>query len=194
MPKHVEKYQGVDAQTFNLKAFYNQFNGKPGNKFYYIHCNNAKTFLKKVIKSITLIEAAGGMVINPKGEYLFIYRNEKWDLPKGKIEKNEKKRAGAIREVEEECGIAVTHLDKKICKTYHTYTIKGEVVLKRTHWYQMSYTGSAKLKPQKEEGITQVRWFKAGHIEAIVKNTFPSIMDVLAKMNMLKEKPAPLLG
>ncbi|MGN6639274.1 MAG: NUDIX hydrolase, partial [Mucilaginibacter sp.] len=177
VPKHVEKYQGIDAQTFNLKAFYNQFNGKPGNKFYYIHCNDAKAYLKKVIKSNTLIEAAGGMVINPNGEYLFIYRNDKWDLPKGKIEKNEKKRAGAIREVEEECGIMVTRLDKKICKTYHTYTIKGDVVLKRTHWYQMSYNGSAKLKPQKEEGITKVRWFKPGHIEAIVKNTFPSIMD-----------------
>ncbi|MGZ3822720.1 MAG: hypothetical protein ACXVB6_19150 [Mucilaginibacter sp.] len=56
----------------------------------------------------------------------------------------------------------------------------------------MSYYGAEKLKPQKEEGITDVRWFRKGHIDAIVKNTFPSIMDVLAKMDLFKDKPAPL--
>ena len=139
-----------------------------------------------------MIEAAGGMVTNSKGAFLFIYRNGKWDLPKGKIEKGEKNREGAVREVEEECGITVSAIGQKICKTYHTYTVKGEVVLKRTHWYEMSYKGAEKLKPQKEEGITEVRWFRKGHIDAIVKNTFPSIMDVLAKMDLFKDKPAPL--
>ena len=41
-------------------------------------------------KYFTLISAAGGVVRNKKGELLFIYRNGFWDLPKGKIEKNEK--------------------------------------------------------------------------------------------------------
>jgi 8-oxo-dGTP pyrophosphatase MutT (NUDIX family) len=192
VPKKVERYQKVDAQTFDLKSFYNQYNGQPGSKYYFLLCTDAKTYLKKIIKSITLIEAAGGMVINSKGEYLFIYRNDKWDLPKGKIEKGEKNREGAVREVEEECGIIVSGIGKKICKTYHTYTYKGEVVLKRTHWFEMDYKGAEKLKPQREEGITDVRWFRKGHIDAIVKNTFPSIMDVLAKMNLFKDKPAPL--
>ena len=57
-------------------------------------------------------------------------------------------------------------------------------MLKRTYWYQMSCKGTEKLKPQKEEGITDVRWFRKGHIEAIVNNTFPSIMDVLVKMDL----------
>jgi 8-oxo-dGTP pyrophosphatase MutT (NUDIX family) len=192
VPKKVERYQKIDAQTFDLKTFYNEFNGKPGGRFFYLICNNASEYLRKIIKSITLIEAAGGMVENPKGEYLFIYRNDKWDLPKGKLEKGEGKREGAIREVEEECGIIVSSIGEKICKTYHTYTAKGEVVLKKTHWYRMSYKGVGKLKPQKEEGITEVCWFRKGHIDAIVKNTFPSIMDVLAKMDLFKDKPAPL--
>lgn len=192
MPKKVERYQKIDAQTFDLKTFYNEFNGKPGGRFFYLISDNASEYLRKVIKSITLIEAAGGMVENSKGEYLFIYRNDKWDLPKGKLEKGEGKREGAKREVEEECGIVVSSIGEKICKTYHTYTVKGEVVLKKTHWYQMSYKGAGKLKPQKEEGITDVRWFRKGHIDAIVKNTFPSIMDVLAKMDLFKDKPAPL--
>ena len=36
------------------------------------------------------VTAAGGKVINQNSEILFIYRNKKWDLPKGKAEKNER--------------------------------------------------------------------------------------------------------
>ena len=86
----------------------------------------------------------------------------------------------------------ISGVGERICKTYHTYTMKGEVVLKRTYWYLMSYNGAEKLKPQREEGITKVRWFKKGHIEAIVDNTFPSIMDVLAKLDMFTDTPMPL--
>jgi 8-oxo-dGTP pyrophosphatase MutT (NUDIX family) len=192
VPKKVERYQKIDAQSFDLKRFYNEYNGQPGPKFFFLLCNDAGEYLKKVMRSITLIDAAGGMVMSPKGEYLFIFRNGKWDLPKGKLEKGESKRQGAVREVEEECGIMVSSIGARICKTYHTYTYKGEVVLKRTYWYQMGYKGSGKLKPQKEEGITEVRWFKKGQIDTIVNNTFPSIMDVLAKMDLFTNRPAPL--
>jgi 8-oxo-dGTP pyrophosphatase MutT (NUDIX family) len=192
VPKKVEHYQRVDAETFNLVSFYNAFNGKPGCKFFFVLCDNAKNFMKSVVKSMTLVEAAGGMAVNTKGEYLFIFRNGKWDLPKGKLEKGEGKKEGAVREVEEECGIKISGIGERICKTYHTYTMKGEVVLKRTYWYLMSYNGAEKLKPQREEGITKVRWFKKGHIDAIVDNTFPSIMDVLAKLDMFTDTPMPL--
>ena len=37
----------------------------------------------------TYIEAAGGFIENEDGEYLFIFRREKWDLPKGKLELGE---------------------------------------------------------------------------------------------------------
>ncbi|MBS1525526.1 MAG: NUDIX domain-containing protein [Bacteroidetes bacterium] len=192
VPRQVQRYQRIEAQTFDLRTFYNEYNGKPGGRLYFVLCANAKDYLKKVVKSITLIEAAGGMVENAKGRYLFIYRNGKWDLPKGKLEKNETKRGGAVREVEEECGIKVSSVGKRICKTYHTYTVKGEVVLKRTYWYQMGYTGSGKLKPQKEEGITQVRWFKREETGTIIRNTFPSIMDVMLKLDFITETAAPL--
>jgi hypothetical protein len=43
-----------------------------------------------------------------------------------------------------------------------------------------------------DEGITDVRWFRKGHIDAIVQNTFPSILDVLVKEDLIKEKPALL--
>ena len=155
-------------------------------------CKDAKTFKNTVAKSVTLIEAAGGLVKNETEDYLFIYRNDKWDLPKGKIEKGEGVKEAAVREVEEECGIKVSKLEEKICKTYHVYIYKGDVVLKKTHWFNMRYKGHEKLKPQKEEGITDVRWFSKSYIGTIEANTFPSIMDVLAKEDLLTEKPVPL--
>ena len=47
-------------------------------------CEEAFLNFKKYFK---LIQAAGGIVSNSKGEKLFIYRLDKWDLPKGKAEK-----------------------------------------------------------------------------------------------------------
>ena len=122
-----------------------------------------------------------------KGKYLFIYRNDKWDLPKGKIEKGEQIKECAVREVEEECGIIVKKLGKKIGKTYHAYINREEVVLKKTHWFKMKSHGQEKLKPQKEEGITDVRWFKDDEVPTIVNNTFPSIIDVLEKEELITD-------
>src|SRR3569833_145078 len=107
VPKRVERYQRIDAQTFDLKSFFEQYDGKPVARIYFILVPNAIEYLKKVTRSITLIEAAGGVVENDKGDLLFIYRNIKWDLPKGKLEIGEMKKVGAVREVEEECGIKV---------------------------------------------------------------------------------------
>jgi ADP-ribose pyrophosphatase YjhB (NUDIX family) len=179
-PKKKENYEKIDADVFDLKIIYTWILAHQ-NKNFYVLCKDVKTFLKEVSKSVTLIKAAGGLVKNEKDEYLFIYRNDKWDLPKGKVEKEEQIKEAAVREVEEECGIKVSNLDEKICKTYHAYIMRGEVVLKKTYWYNMRCKGQGKLKPQKEEGITDARWFRKGHIGPIVKNTFPSIMDVLVK-------------
>ncbi|HAL83003.1 MAG TPA: NUDIX hydrolase [Mucilaginibacter sp.] len=191
VPKHKERYERIDAELFDLKIIYSWAIARQ-NKQFYVLCRDAGTFLKQVAKSVTLIEAAGGLVKNENDEYLFIYRNNKWDLPKGKIEKEEKVKVAAVREVEEECGIKVSTLDEKICKTYHVYTMKGAVVLKKTHWFRMTCKGQGKLKPQKEEGITDARWFKQGYIEPIIENTFPLIMDVLVKEDLIKGKPMPL--
>jgi len=190
-PKSKEHYQKIDNQTFDLKIIYTWIVAHKRDRFYVL-CNNAKDYLKKVIESITLIEAAGGIVKNEAGEYLFIYRNDKWDLPKGKIEKDEKVKEAAVREVEEECGIKVSELGRKICKTYHVYISREDVVLKKTHWFKMWSDDQTKLKPQKEEGITDARWFKKKKIHTIVENTFPSIMDVLEKMNLVKDTAMPL--
>ena len=158
---------------------------------FYVLCPNARAFLKKVCQTITLIQAAGGIVKNEEGDFLFIYRHDKWDLPKGKIEKGERIKEAAVREVEEECGIVVSKLGKRLCKTYHAYISREEVVLKKTYWYKMRCKGQHKLVPQIEEGITDVKWFKKKKIHTIVENTFPSIMDVLVEMDLVKDTVMP---
>jgi 8-oxo-dGTP pyrophosphatase MutT (NUDIX family) len=192
LPEHPENYQQLDTETFDLQNFYLNSARLYKARHFFLLCDDAKALLKRIRKSTTVIKAAGGLVKNTEGNYLFIYRNGKWDIPKGKLEKGEKPKEGAVREVEEECGITITKCGKKIISTYHTYSMKGEVVLKKTYWYNMKYRGAEKLKPQVEEGITEVRWFNKTHMDAIKANTFPSIMDVLEKVGLIKDTVTPL--
>lgn len=131
------------------------------------------------------IRAGGGLVLNAKGQLLFIYRNDKWDLPKGKLDKGEKKDVAALREVEEECGISGHSIRKELPSTWHCYEHKGEWVIKVTYWYIMDYPGTSIPKPQEEEGITKVEWRELNQVDDILENTFPSIIDCLE--NLRKE-------
>jgi 8-oxo-dGTP pyrophosphatase MutT (NUDIX family) len=191
-PYNLKNFQQIDQQAFDLKIIYPFINDNyPGHNFFVL-CTDAKAFFKKILKAVPVIAAAGGLVKNEKKEYLFIYRNNTWDLPKGKIEKGETIKLAAVREVEEECGITVQKLGKRIGKTYHAYIYKGEVVIKKSYWFKMKAVGQDKLKPQKEEGITDVRWFAKDKMAPIVKNTFPSIAEVMAKTGLLTKTEAPL--
>lgn len=127
----------------------------------------------------TIVEAAGGLVKTPDHQFLAIFRREKWDLPKGKLEKAESPETGAIREVEEECGITGIQLKKQLTITYHTYFLANHHILKKTYWYEMFHSGAGKLKPQTEEEITDVQWFDAKGTSKVINNTFPSIIEVL---------------
>ena len=126
-----------------------------------------------------LIEAAGGIVINSKREVLWILRNGKWDLPKGKVELGEKVEAAAVREVEEECAVRGISRGALLGVTYHTYSYKSEAILKKTYWYAMTCSKEQVLKPQLEEGITEVVWAdKTKHL-LCVSNTYTSIVELL---------------
>ena len=70
-----------------------------------------------------IIYAAGGVVYKDDS-LLMIFRNNKWDLPKGKRELNESEQDCALREVEEECGISDLSIVRFLKYTYHTYYIK----------------------------------------------------------------------
>lgn len=136
---------------------------------------------KAFFKNFTVIEAAGGIVQNDKKEILFIKRLGKWDLPKGKMEKGEKPEDCALREVTEETGVKKLSLKKKTGETYHVYDEYGKHFLKISHWYYMTCSSLQELVPQTEENITEIKWVKTIDIKDPIKNTYPSIKDILSR-------------
>lgn len=129
-------------------------------------------------KYYTKIYAAGGLVVNSKNEILWIYRLEKWDLPKGKMEKKENKKETAVREVEEECGISGLKIIRELPTTYHMYFHK-ENILKITYWFEMSYAGDEKPIPQTEEDISRVCWFHPSEMSEPLENTYANICELI---------------
>lgn len=129
------------------------------------------------LEQIQVVPAAGGLVTNSRGEILFIFRHGIWDLPKGRIEKNEAVEVAAIREVEEECGISELQLQEKLITTYHIY-FHNNYKLKETHWYLMHSDYAEELVPQVEEGITKVGFKTETEILTLFKNTYANIQLV----------------
>ena len=143
-----------------------------------IICTDPKESFKEVFADFIKIRAAGGLV-QRKELFLLIKRKGLWDIPKGKIDKDEAKEDAAIREVAEECGIDGHKITDSLVVTYHTMKFKGRWALKRTDWYRMKYKGPGKVKPQTNEGITKVKWMTEEHMLSIRGRTYGSINEVL---------------
>ncbi|MDG2139758.1 MAG: NUDIX domain-containing protein [Flavobacteriales bacterium] len=128
-----------------------------------------------------IIDAAGGVVYNNES-LLMIFRNGKWDLPKGKKEMNETDENCAIREVSEECGVSDLKIIRFIKYSYHTYKINSTSILKITAWFLMSSNYNQILTPQKSEGISKVVWVNQDKVAEKLKNTYGNISDVLKEV------------
>src|ERR1035437_5638033 len=134
----------------------------------------------------TEIPAAGGLVQNNEGYFLFIRRLGVWDLPKGKVEKKETSGNAAIREVEEECGLSGVKIIKPLDSTFHIYKspylpVSNNLVLKETMWYLMNYSGSETPVPQTGEDIEEVRWVQLSELDKVMENTYSSLRELLQK-------------
>lgn len=184
IPKQIEKIQQLESHNFDFLSFHKNL-VKGSRKDYILVSKTPKEIFKRIKKKLTIIKAAGGLVKNEKGDYLFIFRNKRWDLPKGKVEKGERVKTAAIREVEEECGVKIEKRQALLGKTYHVYELNGEVILKRTSWYPMTVKGVPKLIPQKQEGITTASWVSANGVKVKMKNTYPLILDVLRSEKLI---------
>lgn len=142
----------------------------------YIYHPNGEDILKKFTKKIPLVVAAGGVVTNPEGKVLFIYRNDKWDLPKGKLDKGETLEEAALREVEEETGVKGLKIENFLRTTYHIFrNSSGIYKLKEVHWYAMKTSYAGKLVGQKEEGIKRVKWKGPEKIQKALENSYVNI-------------------
>src|SRR5690606_39248757 len=111
-----ENYTSFPIKTVKFKRIIRKINA---GQLLYVNLYHKKEekLLQHLFKKLPVVTAAGGMVFNDKKEILFIYRNKRWDQPKGKIEKGETLEESAIREVEEETGIQdlkiTRYLDRK---------------------------------------------------------------------------------
>ena len=141
--------------------------------------NDLNELKKAFFKYFTEIETAGGIVQNDNQEILFIYRLDKWDLPKGKVEEGEDLETCAIREVGEETGVTNLTIKNKVGETYHTYNAFGKHFIKTTHWYYITCSSKQDLVPQIEENISDLKWIIKKEIPELMKNTYPSIKDIL---------------
>jgi 8-oxo-dGTP pyrophosphatase MutT (NUDIX family) len=124
------------------------------------------------------IKAAGGVVVQGK-RILFIKKNGRWDLPKGKLKKGANRKKTAIREVCEETGLKKKDLKilQVLIPTYHHMKLKGSINVKETFWFLVQYTGSPKVKliPDRNEGITKCKWFDLDQLMLALKDSRPII-------------------
>jgi 8-oxo-dGTP pyrophosphatase MutT (NUDIX family) len=149
---------------------------------YKVYINNEPKIItdnwKEFCSNYTLIEAAGGLVYNHDNHLLMIFRNDKWDLPKGKLEAGETIEECAIREVEEECGMEELSIFNKLKSTYHTYKLNGKAILKCTYWFEMHSNYKSKLTPQLEEGITKLEWVSLSEVLSKLENSYGNIKEL----------------
>lgn len=149
-----------------------------------LQCLDKDAVETRIKSRYKVIKAAGGVVMTG-GRMLLIYRRGVWDLPKGKLDDGEASKDAAVREVEEETGARVA-LGDKICTTYHTYTLNGNRILKRTKWYRMSLIDDSKMAPQAEEQIEKVAFMEPRQVQVALANSYSSIRHVVEQAMLVK--------
>ncbi|RZN79712.1 MAG: NUDIX domain-containing protein [Winogradskyella sp.] len=141
----------------------------------YLVGKKEEKLLKQFLKKLPNVIAGGGKVYNKDGKVLFIYRNDKWDLPKGKAEAKESIEETSIREVEEETGVDGLKITKPLQTTYHIFKRRGRYRIKITYWFEMKTNYSGKLIPQEKEGITKVKWLGKKKMKKAMANSYANI-------------------
>jgi len=168
------KYKEMD----DLKELIGFYSRLTTIKSLYVFHDDIDVLREAFMKCFIPMNAGGGLIRNRKGEFLLIFRRGGWDLPKGKLNKKESFEQGALREVKEECGLPKVELQKPLMSTYHTYSYKEGIALKKTMWFEMLYKGKQKPVPQVEEDISDIKWIKPNKLEPYLQQSFPAIRDV----------------
>lgn len=161
--------ESVDIKKLIVKIFQNKI-----QKAFLYHPDE-KLIMKTLRAKLPVEKAGGGLVYNANGEVLFIFRNGKWDLAKGGMEKNETIEETAIREVEEETGVTGLAITAKLSKTYHIFKRNGRYKLKITQWFEMKTNFQGMPQGQTEEGIERVEWIHPKDIPTVLKNSYENI-------------------
>jgi len=169
--------ESVDFKQLIVKMFQNKIQKA------YLYYPDEKEIMKVLKTKIPVNKAGGGLVYNKNGDVLFIFRNGKWDLPKGGTEKGEDIEQTSMREVEEETGVNGLKIIKKLQKTYHIFKRNGVYKLKITHWFEMQTDFDGIPEGQIDEGIDKVEWKNPTQIQEALKNSYENIKLLFQEVN-----------
>ncbi len=189
-----EKYTSFPIKRVKLKRIIRKI--LKGELLYVnLYHEKEEKLLKHLFKKLRVVTAGGGMVFNEKNEILFIYRNKRWDLPKGKTEKNETIETSALRETREETGIEDLRVTGFLGKTYHVFKRKGKLRLKVTHWYEMYSEFKGELVPEEKEGIKKAKWKNFEKSQKALKKSYANIRELFSEEYLArysKDRIAPM--
>lgn len=169
-----EYFKTYPLKGINILKVIKELNKTDVQEIRLVHPKEEK-LLKKFLKLLPNVIAGGGKVFNDKDEVLFIYRNDKWDLPKGKAGRREPIDQAAVREVEEETGVKNLKITKPLEITYHIFKRNGRYKIKITYWFEMHTSYDGELIPQENEGITEVKWLNKEETTKAVENSYANI-------------------
>ena len=175
-----KQYKSIPIKLARLKKIIRQIND---GKMLYVNLyhKNPEKLEKFLFKKLKVVEAGGGMVFNAKKEILFIRRNGKWDLPKGKVEKGESYEAAAVRETVEETGVQDLVVKRFLTKTYHVFKRNEKFKLKVTYWYEMHTEFEGDLTPEASEGIKKVKWKNFEKTQKALQDSYENIKLLFPK-------------
>ncbi|HOY32396.1 MAG TPA: NUDIX domain-containing protein [Bacteroidales bacterium] len=169
----------VNPPEAEIKKIIADFNSNENLRRLFLIAADPQSLFRSFRKDYKMVKAAGGFVRDKDRRILMIFRRGKWDLPKGKIDGDERRKHAALREVREETGLKNLLLVRRIDRTYHVYTEKNDQILKKTYWYEMAAIDVAPLVPQADEDITDIRWFEPDEIDDVYPNTYTLIKRIL---------------
>ncbi|MDH7444583.1 NUDIX hydrolase [Aquimarina sp. 2201CG14-23] len=181
--KVIEGYKTISVKDVNFQAIVRDIlnEEKLGETAkYHLYHKKEDKLMEHFYAKLPVVIAGGGKVYNADKEILFIYRNGKWDLPKGKVEKKEHIETAAVREVEEETGVTGLEITKFLYKTFHVFKRNGEFRLKVTYWFEMKTDFEGELIPQKNEGITKVKWKNKKKAKKALTNSYANIKKLFS--------------
>ncbi len=181
--KAIQGYEMIPIKKANLQTIIRDILNKESSKVqvkYHLHHKKEDKLIDHLYTKLPVVIAGGGKAYNTNMDILFIKRNGKWDLPKGKIEKNEHIETAAIREVEEETGVTGLEITKFLYKTFHIFKRNGEFRLKVTYWFEMKTEFDGELVPQTNEGITKVKWKNKKKAKKALTNSYANIKKLFS--------------
>lgn len=147
-----------------------------------VRCRDVRRLMDYLHTAFINVKAAGGIVEDCGGRRLLMVRNDRCDLPKGKVEEGETLAQAALRETTEETGLAALALGPLLLKTYHVYDLYGGWHFKQTSWFAMKALETSRLVPQTEEGITDLRWLSVDEWRSGLASSYATMRIINAQV------------